>query len=85
MDVKSEDSRQVAGNLAPRRPVVELVDEDVARILAAKSGAERFALAADAWRFARQVVECSVRAAHPEWDEQRVSAEVARRLCSAPG
>lgn len=70
--------------MAPRRVVVELVDDDVVAILAAKSGAERLALAADSWHFARKIVESSIRAMHPEWDGARVEREVARRLSGGP-
>jgi hypothetical protein len=60
--------------------VVELVDEEIVRVLAAKSGAERLALAADALRFGQQLLRGAVRQAHPEWDEPRVEREVAHRL-----
>jgi hypothetical protein len=62
------------------RPVVELVDEEMVSIFAAMSGAERLAMAAESLQFARQLVGSSVRAAHPDWDEQRVAEEVARRF-----
>lgn len=63
-----------------RRPVVEMIDDDVVRILATKTGAERLALAADALEFARQLVRSGVSSSHPEWDDGQVAAEVARRM-----
>lgn len=63
-----------------RPPVVELVDDEMVRILAAKTGAERLAMAADALRFAQQLLRGAARQAHPEWDEARVEREVAQRL-----
>lgn len=62
------------------RPVVELVDEEMVPIFAAMSGAERLAIAGESWRFAHQLVTSGVRAAHPDWDEQQVAKEVARRF-----
>jgi hypothetical protein len=60
----------------PRRPAVEVVDEDMARVLARKSGAERLAIAAGMFRSARRMMESHLRTEHPEWD--------ARQLADAP-
>ena len=49
-------------------------------ILAAKTGAERLAMAFEMGEFARQIVTSSVRATHPDWDGDRVVEEVARRF-----
>ena len=69
----------------PRRPVVEVVDDDMARILAQKTGAERLAIADGMFRSARRMLESHLRAEHPEWDPQRLQAEVARRLSHGAG
>lgn len=73
--------RRIAALRKPgHRPVVELVDEEMVPIFAAMSGAERLASAGESLQFARQLVTSGVRAAHPDWDEQRVAEEVARRF-----
>ena len=69
----------------PQRPVVEVVDNDMARVLAQKTGAERLAIADGMFRSARRMIESHLRAEHPEWDSQRLQAEVARRLSHGAG
>jgi len=61
------------------RPI-EVVDELMARVLRDKSGAERLRIADGLFSFARELIESSIRAAHPEWDEARIRSETARRL-----
>lgn len=71
---------------APRRPaVVEVVDEEMARVLASKSGAERLAIAAGMFRSARRMIESQLRAQHPDWEAHQVEAETARRLAHGTG
>ena len=66
---------------APRRlPLVEVVDDEMSRVLAAKSGAERLAIAAGMFRSARRMIESHLRGKHPEWDDERIQREAARRL-----
>ncbi len=69
----------------PRRPVVEVVDEEMARVLTEKSGAERLAIAAGMFQAAQRMIRSQLMANHPEWDRERLQAEVARRLSSATG
>lgn len=52
----------------------------MARILAAKTGAERLAIADGLFRSAREMMRSHLRSNHPEWTEERLRAEVARRL-----
>ncbi len=60
--------------------MVEVVDEDMARLLAQKTGAERLAIADGMFRSARRMLESHLRNGHPDWDEEQLAAEVARRL-----
>jgi hypothetical protein len=58
----------------------EVVDEEMARVLRAKTGAERLEIA---WRMiasARRMLESHLRSEHPNWSEQQVRAEAVRRL-----
>jgi hypothetical protein len=56
------------------------MDDRMAEILRTKTGAERLRIADGMFRFARQLIEASVRARNPEWDDKRVQREVARRI-----
>ena len=71
---------------APPRPVVvEVVDEEMARVFAAKSGAEQLAIAAAMFRSARRMIDSHLRAQHPDWEAHRIEAETARRLAHGTG
>jgi Rv0078B-related antitoxin len=59
---------------------IEVVDDDTARLLRAKSGAERIRIASGMFAAARRMLLAHVAAEHPEWDEEAVRSEVARRL-----
>lgn len=65
---------------AGRRPVVELVDVEMVPILAAKTGAERLAIAFGMAESARTMLVAYLRSQHPSWDEEDVHREAARRL-----
>ncbi len=68
MDVRLDDGQ------------IEVVDDAVAEILRRKTPAERVAMIGDANRTMRAVIAAHIRSLHPEWDEQAVLAEVARRM-----
>ena len=59
---------------------IESVDDRMAEVLRAKTGAERLAIAFGLYSSARRVLLRALRAEHPDWDEPRVNAEAARRL-----
>jgi len=58
----------------------EWVDEHVIEILRSKAPAERVAMILDANDMARSLASAGIRYIHPEWDEQQLQAEVARRM-----
>ena len=66
------------GRLDPRS--VEIVDEDVAQILRAKTGAERLAIAFEMFDSVWNMLTSMLTADHPDWSEQEVRGEVIRRL-----
>jgi hypothetical protein len=75
--------KELRGAFLPRegrKPVVEVIEAEMVPILAAKTGAERLAMSFEMGEFARHLMACGVRAAHPDWDEGQVADEVARRL-----
>ncbi len=59
---------------------VEIVDEDVARILRTKTGAERLQIAFSMFDSARRMVISALSADHLEWSEEQVRKEVVRRF-----
>lgn len=64
----------------PRPEQIEVVDDGAARAYAAKSGAERLALASAMVASARRMLESHLRAEHPDWSEAALQREVARRI-----
>ena len=64
----------------PRPEDVELIDDEMARLYASKSGAERLAIASGMFASARKMLLAHLRADHPEWSEDRIGREAARRL-----
>lgn len=64
--------------LDPRR--IEAPDPEMVRVLRGKSGAERLAIASGMVASARRMLTSALAARHPDWDEDRVREEVARRI-----
>jgi hypothetical protein len=60
--------------------VMEMVDDEMAAILRTKTEAERLAVGWGMWTFARDMIPNILRAEHPEWTDQEIQQEVARRL-----
>jgi hypothetical protein len=58
----------------------EVLDDEMARVYRAMSGAERLKIASDMYRSARRMIASHLAAEHPDWDEQRLREETARRL-----
>jgi hypothetical protein len=59
---------------------IEVVDDAIAEILRRKTPAERVAMVFAANRTMRLLIEGHLRTYHPDWDEARVRAEIARRM-----
>lgn len=64
----------------PHPEEIEVVDDAMARIYAAKSGAERLAIASGMFSSAREMLLAHLRAEHPDWSEEHICQEAARRL-----
>lgn len=62
----------------PRR--IEVIDEATAAMFRAMTPAERFVLVGQAHQTARRLVEAGVRSRYPDWSEEAVNREVARRM-----
>ena len=59
---------------------IEVVDDAVAEILRRKTIAERVAMVSEAHRTMRLLIEGHLRTYHGDWDDTRITAEVARRM-----
>lgn len=58
----------------------EIVDDRVAEILRKKTPAERLAIADGMWRFARDMIHAIISREHPDWPEDEIRRQVARRM-----
>lgn len=67
----------------PRR--IEIIDDEMAEILRAKTGAERLRIAFGMWESARRMLRSMLAADHPDWSEEEIFQEVARRLAHDAG
>ena len=59
---------------------IEVIDDTVAEILRRKTPAERVQMALDANRFVRLVIAGHLHTVHPDWNEDQIQAEIARRM-----
>lgn len=62
---------------------IEVIDEQLAAVLREKTPAERIAMIGDANQTARMLAAAGIRYRHPDWPQDRVDAEVARRMLGA--
>ena len=68
-------------NVRPLSPQhIEVIDDAMAEVLRAKTGAQRLAIASGMYASARRMVAGYLKAQHPHWSEAQISAEAARRL-----
>ena len=59
---------------------IEVLDDAMAEVLRAKTGAQRLAIAGGMYSSARRMVVGYLKAQHPHWSEAQISAAAARRL-----
>lgn len=58
----------------------ECVSDDMAEILRKKTGAERLAIAHGLWRSARNLIVYCLRQENPDWTDEEIERETARRM-----
>jgi hypothetical protein len=61
---------------------IEIVDHQMAEILAAKTEAERLEIAWGMWRSARRMLTQLLMHENPDWSAEKIQQEVSRRLAS---
>jgi hypothetical protein len=59
---------------------IEVVDDDMARVLRSKTGAERLKIASDMFSSARKMIASHLASEHPDWTEEQVQRETSRRI-----
>ena len=59
---------------------MEIIDDVMIDILKQKSPFERLLIAFGLWRSAKYQLFNYIRSFHPDWDEERIYEEVARRI-----
>jgi hypothetical protein len=63
---------------APRN--LELLDDAMAQVLREKTVAQRLAIANSLWIYARDLMHAVLRQEHPEWSDEEIQRQVARRM-----
>ena len=58
----------------------EMVDDEMAEMLRAKTPAERLAIGHGLWSFVRRTILSMLRQEHPDWSDQELEKEAARRI-----
>jgi len=66
--------------MSPPHLVIESPDDAMVAIYKKKTPGERLRVAFGLWTSTRIMLEGILRAQRPDWDDQRVRAEVARRM-----
>jgi len=64
---------------------IEILDPAMVEVLRAKTPAERVAMVFDANRTMREMLLAHLREQHPDWDQERVDREIARRMRRGSG
>ena len=59
---------------------IEVISDEMAQVLRAKTGGERLKIASDMFAAARKLIQARVRSQYPDWTDQQINTETARRL-----
>ena len=59
---------------------IEIIDDQTVEVLRQRGPAGRLEIAFGMWRSAREIITAIVASQHPDWSQNEVAAEVARRL-----
>ena len=61
-------------------PKYDVIDDEMAAVLAEMTEQQRLEIAFGMWRSARAMIQAIVAAEHPDWREEEVQKVVARRM-----
>ncbi len=65
-------------HIDPRQ--IEVMDDDMAAVLRAKTGPERLRIAFSMYSSARRMILSHLSTEHPDWSDDEIRREAARRL-----
>jgi hypothetical protein len=68
------------GSMRPAGRNLESLDHEMAAVYRGKSPEERIRIAFGLWTSTRKLLEGILRSQHPDWNDQKVQSEVARRM-----
>jgi hypothetical protein len=63
-----------------RKPVIEVIEDDLADVLRRMSGAQKLRCLDSMFRSIAGMIRCSIREAHPDWSPEQVSRETSKRI-----
>ena len=66
--------------MKPRTFSDEVLDDRTAQVLSGKTPSERLAMASRLWVYARNLMRNAIRSEHPEWSNEQIQREAARRI-----
>jgi len=61
-------------------PDFEILDDQMADVLREKSAVDRLRTAGRMWRSTRTILRGAIRTEHPDWDNDCINREIARRI-----
>jgi hypothetical protein len=59
---------------------IEMIDDANVALLRTKTPAERLAICGGMWRSTRRMIEAILRKEHPDWADEAIQRETARRM-----
>lgn len=59
---------------------IEVPDDAMCEILRGKTEAERLAIAFGMWTFARDMIRANLQHEHPDWSDEQIIRQTARRM-----
>lgn len=59
---------------------IELISDDLVLLWRSKTPAEKLEIVFGMWETARLLIAAHVKSIHPDWDDDKIAREVARRL-----
>jgi hypothetical protein len=58
----------------------DVIDEEMAAVLREKTEQQRLEMGFAMWRFARDLMRAAISAEHPDWIDEDIQREVAKRM-----
>ena len=62
--------------------VMEFMDREMVEMLRSKTTTEKIAMVGAAHRTVKLLMACGIRGTHPDWSDEKIQAEVTRKIFS---